>query len=402
MDMDIYIARQPIFDRALKVYGYELLYRQSAANRFDGVDDDLATAELLYNSFAVMGLNDLTDRTLAFINFSKELIGSEIPLLLPPSSVVIEVLERDEATQSTIDACKKLREKGYKIALDDFTPTKEHFLLFDYADIIKMEYQAVSLQDQRELIKKYRRQKTFLAEKIETREDYRLALDIGYDLFQGYFFSKPSVIGAKEIGALNATIFHILEELNRPEPSFDVVAEHVKRDLGLSYKLLKLVNSVYYGPPQRIRTIKHALVHLGIRELQRWFSIMMLKDVRNVENAELIKLSLIRAKFMELLADELYGPALNLDYFFVGLFSFLDVLLARPMKQILDGLPISGRAKQALLGQDNECRQFLDCVIAAESVSWDEREACLMKRLDVRKFMELYLESLKWARNLQY
>jgi EAL and modified HD-GYP domain-containing signal transduction protein len=179
MDMDIYIARQPIFDRALKVYGYELLYRQSAANRFDGVDDDLATAELLYNSFAVMGLNDLTDRTLAFINFSKELIGSEIPLLLPPSSVVIEVLERDEATQSTIDACKKLREKGYKIALDDFTPTKEHFLLFDYADIIKMEYQAVSLQDQRELIKKYRRQKTFLAEKIETREDYRLALDIG-------------------------------------------------------------------------------------------------------------------------------------------------------------------------------------------------------------------------------
>ncbi len=193
------------------------------------------------------------------------------------------MLERDKATQSTIEACKKLREKGYKIALDDFIPEEENFPLFDYADIIKVEYPAVSLDAQRRLIKKYGAQKTFLAEKIETREDYRLAAQIGYDLFQGYFFSKPAVIGTKEISALNSNIFSILEELNRPEPSFDVIAAYVERDLGLSYKLLKLVNSVYYGPRYKIKTIQHALSHLGVQELLRWFAIMMLKDLKNVK-----------------------------------------------------------------------------------------------------------------------
>ncbi len=352
--MDIYVARQPIFDRESRVYGYELLYRQDNQNSFPGLDDDQATAELIYNSFMVMGLNDLTDGTLAFINFSKELIDSEIPYLLPPSSVVVEVLERDEVTQSTIEACKKLRETGYKIALDDFIPEEENFPLFEYSDIIKVEFPAVSLEAQRKLIRKYGSKKTFLAEKIETREDYKLAAQLGYDLFQGYFFSKPAVIGTKEIHSLNSNIFHIMEELNCRYPSFHIVADYVERDLGLSYKLLKLVNSVYFGPRYQIKTIQHAITHLGVEELRKWFSIMMLKDMRNIENAELIKLSLIRGKFMELLAGESHDAPEKTDFFFAGLFSFIDVLLNRPMKQILDGLPISERIKQAWLGDRNE------------------------------------------------
>ena len=195
--MDVYIARQPIFDRYSTVYGYELLYRQGTENCFSGLDDDRATAELLYNSFMVMGLNDLTDGTLAFINFSKKLVETDVPYLLPPSRVVVEVLERCAATEATVEACKKLRSKGYKVALDDFIPSEENFRLFECADIIKVEYPAVSHADQQNLIKKYGPVKTFLAEKIETREDYEAAARIGYNLFQGYFFSKPALIGTR-------------------------------------------------------------------------------------------------------------------------------------------------------------------------------------------------------------
>jgi EAL and modified HD-GYP domain-containing signal transduction protein len=403
MGMDIYIARQPIFDRYMKVHGYELLYRQGNTNSFTGLDDDLATAELLYNSFMVMGLKDLTSGTLAFINFSKGLIASEIPFLLPPAGIVVEVLERDEATEVTVEACKRLREKGYKIALDDFIPTKENFPLFEYADIIKVEYPAVSLEDQRELIKRYGAKKTFLAEKIETREEYRQASDLGYQLFQGYFFSKPALISSKEIGTLLTNVYSILEELNRPDPSYEVIAEHIGRDLGLSYKLLKLVNSVYYGPLYKIKTIKHALAHLGIRELHRWFSIMLLKDMRNVENAEMIKLSLVRAKLMELLAGELYDPDENMNCFFAGLFSSIDALLNRPMQEIMAGLPLSERVKQALLGENNEYRELLNCVIASESGSWDRPDnSGVMLKIGAGRFTALYLESLKWAQTLNY
>ena len=401
--MDIYIARQPIFDRYMRVHGYELLYRQGNTNCFPGLDDDLATAELLYNSFMVMGLKDLTGGTLAFINFSKEMIASEVPFMLPPSGIVVEVLERNVATESTIEACKKLRERGYTIALDDFIPTKENFQLLEYADIVKVEYPAVSLEDQRDLIKMFGGKKTFLAEKIETREEYQIALGLGYHLFQGYFFSKPALIISKEISSLIANVYSILEELNRPDPSYEVIAEYISRDLGLSYKLLKLVNSVYYRPLYKIRTIKHALAHLGIQELHRWFSIMLLKDMRNVENAEMIKLSLIRAKFMELLAGELYDPAENMNCFFVGLFSSIDALLNRPMQEIMDGLPLSEVVKQALKGEDNEYRELLDCVIAGESGNWDRADkSYIMRRIGTARFTAMYLESLKWAQTLNY
>jgi EAL and modified HD-GYP domain-containing signal transduction protein len=399
--MDIYIARQPIFDRYSTVYGYELLYRQGAENCFSGLDDDRATAELLYNSFMVVGLNDLTDGTLAFINFSKNLVETDIPYLLPPSKVVVEVLERSEATEATIEACKKLRSKGYKVALDDFIPSEENFRLFECADIIKVEYPAVSHTDQQNLIKKYGMVKTFLAEKIETREDYEAAARMGYNLFQGYFFSKPALIGTREIRSLNVNIFHVLEELKKTDPNFDKISGFVQCDLGLAYKLLRLVNSVYYGPVHGIRTIRHALTHLGLTEMRKWFSILMLKDLQTADNSELIKLSLIRGKLMELLAEELHDEANKPDYFFTGVFSFINVLLGRPMGEILNGLPISDKIKRALLGEDNEYRKLLDFVAAGEQMNWDgEASQQILNQIGAMRYMTLYVQSLKWINRL--
>ena len=333
--MDVYIARQPIFDRNMNIYGYELLYRQSEKNSFVGIDDDQATAELIYNSFLVIGLNDLTEGTKAFINFSKELLESDVPLLLPKENIIIEILEREEATRSTVDACERMRSLGYSLALDDFILDDNNLPLLDMADIVKVEFPSLALHLQRDLIKRYKTKVKFLAEKIETREEYQQAVELGYDLFQGYFFSKPCIVNSKEIVSINTNLFSIIEELNEKDPSYTKIAEIIKRDLGLSYKLLKLSNSVYFGSRYKIKSIPHALSYMGIKELYQWISLMLLKDLQNVENAELIKVSLIRGKLMDLLAAELNKKNDNTDYFFTGMFSFIDILLNKKMDQVL-------------------------------------------------------------------
>ncbi len=400
--MDVYIARQPIFDRNLKVFGYELLYRQNKQNFFTGVNDDQATSELIYNTFVIMEPKEITGGALAFINFSKDLIDSDIPYLLPPKDIVVEVLERNEANQATVEACKKLRSKGYTIALDDFIFDKENSPLIEFADIIKVEYPAVDIATHQGLIKQYGSRIKFLAEKIETREDFNNAVKMGYDFFQGYFFSKPAMLDSKEIESFDVNILNVVRELSQKEPNFYVISDIIERDMGLSYKLLKLVNSVYYGAKSRIKDINQALVYIGSNELYQWFSLMMLKNVQNIENAEIIKLSLIRGKLMEFMAVEL-GCKDKMEYFFTGIFSFIDVLLNKPIEKIMDSLPLSDSVKQALLGNDNEHRKFLDCVIACESADWGAIEhRHPMDRIGVKKFMDLYIESLKWAERLNY
>lgn len=397
--MDVFLARQPIFAKNMKIYGYELLYRQSSTdNFFCGIDDDQATAELIYNTFLVMGLQDLTDGTNAFINFSKELIESEVPFILPKQNIVVEVLERKEVTPATINACKRIKSMGYKLALDDFIFSQNNLPLIELADIIKIEFPAVSKSEQHSLIQRYGSKVKFLAEKIETREEYKQAAEIGYDLFQGYFFSKPAIVKSKDVVTLNSNLFSILGELNAPEPSYAFIADIFAKDLGLSYKLLKLVNSVYMGARNRIKSISHALAFIGIKEMYQWISLILLKDIQNVENAELLKQSLIRGKLMELLACELHPERENSEFYFTGIFSSIDILLNSPMEQILENLPLSLNVKNALLGIDNEQRKLLALVISWEKADWEK----INEYTPANKFMDLYIEALKWAKKLNY
>lgn len=401
--MEIYIARQPIFNRNLEVYGYELLYRQSSENVFTGIDDDQATAELICNSFLVFGIDDLTDGSKAFINFSKQLIKTNVPLLLPKENVVIEILEREETTSETIDDCNRMRSLGYVLALDDFIFEKKFLSLIDVVDIVKVEFPSVEYDIQRSLIKKYKKKVKFLAEKIETREEFQIALDMGYDLFQGYFFRKPFVIKTKEISTLSMNYFSIMEELKTLEPSYKKIAGIIEKDLGLTYKLLKLVNSAFYGTKNKITSVQQALSYLGINTIYQWVALMMLKDIRNVENAELIKLSFIRGKLMDLLALELKQEISNADWFFTGMFSFIDILLNRDMEIILKKMPFTDNVKFALLGVENKQRKLLDCIINYEEGVWNTVDNQLpINRIGSKRYMKLYLDALKWANNLNY
>jgi EAL and modified HD-GYP domain-containing signal transduction protein len=256
---------------------------------------------------------------------------------------------------------------------------------------------------QRRLIRKFGSKIKFLAEKIETRADYQLAYDMGYHYFQGYFFSKPAVINSVDISSLNINLIRIMEEIRKEEPSYPVISSIIEQDVGLSYKLLRLVNSAYFASGQPIKSIQSALAILGTQEISRWISMMMFKRIKNVENAEMLKLSLIRGKHMELLATELHDSDNSMEYFFTGMFSFIDVLLNRPMVLALKELSLPIRTRAALLGQDNPLRRILTCALACEQAHWEKIEQHYpINRIGMQRYMDLYFQALKWAQQLKY
>ena len=402
--MDVYVARQPIFDRNMKLYGYELLYRQSRSNCFEGTDDSQATASLLDTSFLVIGFNELIGGTRGFINFSQEFLANEIPLLLPKDKVVIEILERVEVTDEVVAACRKFKSLGYMLALDDFILDQEEACrpLIELADIIKIEFPAAPEEKQLRLIRKYGKRITFLAEKVETGPDYQRAVQMGYRLFQGYFFSRPVMINATDIGSLDVNLVRILRELQREEPDFRTISEIIEKDLGLSYKLLRMANSVYYGTKHPVKSIRQALLQLGTKEMIQWIHLMLLKGVQKPENAELIRTSVVRGKMMALMASALGRPSLESDYFIVGIFSSLDVILNDDMHNIISGLSLDPEAGGALLGVDNEIRSCLDSVLALEKADWSRLSQILTaKYIPQEKYMNMYLEALRWQQSVQ-
>lgn len=400
---DIYIARQPIFDRKREIYGYELLYRQGGLNTYTGTDDDVSTAGLLSNSFMVIGFDTLIEGTRGFINFPEDLLLHEVPMILPKERVVIEILERVVPNDSLISVCERLKANGYTIALDDFVyqpDCAQCESLIELADIIKVEYGATAIEQQKYLIDRYGGNTVFLAEKVEDESDYRQALEIGYGLFQGYFFSKPVMLNATDIGVLDARYVLILDKCKNDDPDFDAIARIIQADLGLSYKLLKVINSVYFGASRPVRTIRRALIYMGARELTRWIHVMMLSGIKRTQNAELVKTCMIRGQLLSLLAVQLgCDEELQSDFFIAGILSSIDRLLNQNMETILTGLPISGRVRRALLDRDNLIGSSLDAVIAHESANWRPLDRLLGKYgISRNRFMLLYLDALKWYR----
>lgn len=401
--MDVYVARQPIFDRRMNVLGYELLYRRSMNNFYEGTSDSQATAEVINNAFLSMHFNELTSGTKAFINFSHDMLIKGIPLLLPRESIVVEIVERTKVNDELIEACKKLHSNRYILALDDFKATPASEELMDQAHIIKVEFSKVSHSTQREYIKKNKGKVKFLAERVETREEFQLAMDMGYDYFQGYFFSKPVIIKGKDIESINVNIIRILEMLSLEEPDYQEMTEIIETDIGLTYKLLKLVNSVFFGTRNVIHSIKHALVHLGINEIKKWVYVLMLKEVQLMENKELINMCLVRAKIMELLSVDMGKDEKKSDYFLVGMFSSIDILMNRNMKEIMDELPLSLEAKGALLGEDNKIRKLLDIVVDYEKLVWDKTKIKqISPEITLDTYSNRHMEALKWVMKLDY
>jgi len=301
--VETFVARQPIIDRNEKIFAYELLFRQGNETSYSSVDGDKATGDVISNSFLTIGMDTLTGGKRGFINFTTNLIKNKIAYSLPKEYVGIEILENIEPDQEIILACKELKEAGYLIVLDDFVFEPKFRPLIELADIIKVDFLSTDVQERRNIIRRLGSGKIkFLAEKVETRDDFEQALQMGYSYFQGYYFYKPVVISGKAIPLFKLNYLRLMGEINNPNVDFDKITAFIRGDVSLSYNLLKFINSSVFGFKTKINSIKQALVLLGLSEVRKWASIMVLQNLGEDKPDALIVNSVVRATFGEALA----------------------------------------------------------------------------------------------------
>lgn len=406
--MEVYVGRQPILNKKLEVFAYELLYRDNQhKNVYLAGNDDYATSEVI-NSFLQFGINDLSEGKPCFINFTETLLENTVPTFLQPELMVIEVLESVRPTDQIIKNCQSLKKLGYRIALDDFEfqEQDDNFQkLIHLADIIKIDIQKTSKAEQLRIMK--RLQKTpivFLAEKVETREEYVQCVKDGYTYFQGYFFSKPVILSTKDLPVLHHNLFILISELSKEEPDIDKITQYIESDVSLSYKLLRLLNSQAIGLVYQIKSIKQSIVLLGLIELRKWIYVISFReryDKSDRLTEEVIKLSLTRAKASELISLHLGNRRDSSRLFLTGLFSLVETIYKQPLDHILSSLPLDQIIKDTLLGKDTSLTSVKNLVSAAEKGEWSKMDALAVELgINAMTFNDLYRQSVKWARDV--
>lgn len=408
-NVEVFIGRQPIFNKEEEIVAYELLYRNNNTNKFPEIDSDLATIDVLINSFLTIGIKEVTNGRPSFINFTENLIMQEELDILDPTKMVIELLEDIPITPMLIERLSKLKQKGFKIALDDFVMDEAVLIyddLFEQVDYIKVDF-LFSNEQQRCAIETIVQSKfphiKLLAEKVETREEFETAKRAGYSLFQGYFFQKPQIIKATDIPVNLFQYFQIISLLRNDETSIDVIAENIEREISLTFRLLKLINNSMTRPKLRIRSIKQAIVLLGLTELRKWIYLLAMKENKIQQNEdvykELMYASLFRAKVCERCARINHKVNYS-EYFLVGLFSLIDTLLKRPLNSILAQLPLSETILETIAGAKTEMTPYLQFSKAVNKLDWPEIER-LHKQLNVSidEVLPMYEEVKVWVDN---
>lgn len=398
------VACQPIFNLKNDIFGYELLYRAGQESiSYDGIDGSTATRDVLVTAFSDIGIEDITGGRKAFVNFTADLVLEEVPHMLSNDVLIVELLEDVKPTEAVLSACRKLKEKGYLIALDDFVYHEEYIPLIELADIIKVDFMECSEVEIRRDVKEITLNfgKILLAEKIETYENYDLAINLGFTLFQGYFFCKPTIAVSKCIDVMKTSRLQLLKYVTDPEVSFTTLADIIKRDVVLSYRLLKIVNSAYYGLKYSVTGILHALTILGLDEIKKWISLIVLNQIKSNRPNELIRMALVRGMFMEKLAVYMKKRKSRDEYFLIGLFSLADVIMDAPIEVIMNETHLSPEICEPLITGEGEKAELLRIIGLIEKAEWDEIVNQLHKfGFDQEKIFRFYIEAMIDANKL--
>ena len=393
-----FIARQPILDRKQKVYGYELLFRSGADIAFADVSGESATRSTIDLSL-LLGAESFTEGLPAFINCTRESLCSGIVGTLPKELVVLEILEDVPADEETLGACRRLKQAGYRIALDDIVSTEERLALFEFADIIKVDFLLTGPAQQEAIARRFKKRGVrLLAEKVETHEQFESAVKMGYSLFQGYFFCRPVTMAARDLPSAHLGYLKILSKVYEPEVDLSAIESAIREEPALSYRLLRYMNSAAFGVSP-VRSILHALNMLGRDQLRKWVSLVGAISLAGPHSAELIRMALVRARFCEMFAEQRGLP--STDFFLTGLFSLLDAILDRPLAQIMEQIPVSQLCRDALAGVPNIRRCALEVAIASARGDWEllpqlcEQAGCT--ELEVCRWQ---LEAQSWVRTM--
>ncbi len=398
--MDVFVARQPIFDVRRDVWAYELLFRSGPENFFSHADADDATHRVIDTAFHAFGLETLSAGKRLFINLTRRVLLDDLMGLFPPGIAVAEVLETVEADPEVLAALQSLKSRGYLVALDDFVFGPRYAALVPLADIIKVDFKVTLGAERAAVVERLGRPDLkFLAEKVETLDEFEEARAAGYSLFQGYFFARPQMVGSRNVAPTAFARLRLMRDLMGPDIDFDALERTVKSDLALPLKLLRYLNSPAFGWRARITSIKHALVLLGDRQFRQWAALTTMTLLKDDQSPELVTASLVRARFCEQLAIARGRYDQSYELFLAGLLASLDALLNKPLPEILDLVGVPQSVREALLFGRGPLSDLYAAVRAYEQGDWSH-PALLALTDDAKSVARAYAGALRWAQSL--
>lgn len=392
---DIYVGRQPIYNKNLGIHGYELLFRTGKDNAamMGDLSADGATSTTIINSFLEIGLEKLVGDRLAFINLTEQFFLDETALPISPKQVVLEILEDIPITAKLIMAVERLKKNGFTIALDDYIYNPKHKPIVALADVIKIDIMQLNKKELIEHVKILKKFKALLlAEKVETLDEFEFCRDLGFDYYQGYFLSRPRIIKSKSLPSNKMAVLNLLSVLNSPSSDVEELEEAISFDVSMSYKILKLLNSAFFSFDNKVESIKHAIVILGRNQLRSWASMMAMAKLDD-RPSEMIHIAMTRGKMCELLAEQSNLGSLE-SYFTAGLFSALDILMEREISKLIEPLPLSEEVAEALLERKGFMGQAINCAIAFEM---SDTEHMKFKELSKNDMFVAQVEAISWA-----
>ena len=405
MEEKFFLGRQPILNRIQQIVGFELLFRSAESLHAANIlDVQAASASVIVNALSQFGFQDVLGRHKGFFNVTYEMLMSDEVELLPKESVVIELLETIIADKEVLARCRTLKSLGFTLALDDHVYSPSFAEIYELIDIVKVDVLEVPADELKPMIQKLRAWPvTLLAEKVESAEQYVFCSELGFDLFQGYYFARPVVLRQKKLDVGKLAMMRLMQQV-MADTELEEIEETFKQNPGLTYNLLRLVNSVAIGLRVRIKTLRHALMVLGMEQLKRWITLALYagKDDNGVQSP-LLEMAAMRGKMMELLVLSLRtGGKEHADRaFMAGVLSLIDVLFEDSMEELVGKLNLVEDVRAALLQRDGLLGGLLTLVENVEQTDFSGvNEQLEESGLSLEQLLSAQLETISWSDRL--
>lgn len=390
---NIFLGRQPIFNRNLELYGYELLFDTTDPVTTNSGAAVPARSQVVVNAFIELGLGDVVGDSYVFMKIPPECLLGERLLPLRSDHVVLELQEKDTVDEQLIRNVSQLTEQGFTIALDEFDYSEQWKPLLDLAGIIKVDVLSLSDEDRWNHAVRLRKfDARLLAQNVESEEEYEILRNMGYDYFQGGFLAKPKILRINRIPNNKLRILHILAELQSGRSDLETLEQIISRDVAMSRKILRYIDSIYSALGRKVNSIHEAIVLVGTKNIRRWSSLIAMSGI-NDRPGELLGMAMTRARMCELIAEKSEREDVD-SYFNVGLFSVIEAVLRLPMANLVAELPFSEETKAALVDCHGQLGEVLQCVISCEKCACEGAGFGLLDSMQLR---DIHIEAMAWS-----
>jgi EAL and modified HD-GYP domain-containing signal transduction protein len=390
-----FIARQAILDTEAHCIGYELLYRQADTDHATFEDAGQASIQV-FDSAHLFGIETLCGDLKAFINCTGEALTSDFVNILPAHRTVLEILETVAPTPDILNACERLKLHGYQLALDDYVFDEKTAAFLPLVDVVKVHIRSASKEMVSCIRERISPSATLLAAKVETKEEYDMAIALGFQLFQGFFFFKPQVMKTRELSPSRISSMRLLQATVNEELDFADLERIIKEDAALCYRFLRFINSAEFCLRCSVQSIRHALALMGERGARRWALLTGTVVAADGKPRELLRCALIRAKLIELIAPQ--ARCSEYEGFLLGLFSLMAAVLDIVSSEISNRIEMPANVSAALAGKDGRLGQLLDVVVSYERCEWEKCEKLAgTLTLDEVALSSAYVQAVKWV-----